>query len=330
MRFACSSLPLKLILNILFICSWFEIFFENFRLFKVENAWIAKFNAHWVEMTSLQNAVWPKSQNYVLVIHEVSNSNTSKADWLYEQKAWRSMFYYITQSSLASQKFISWHSLKHHLTTFSSIIKFHLIITLYLLHLWSKYITFMVSRIITFMVEILLHLWLIFITFMVGVTFMVDFYYIYGWLLHDVSMQDIDIAHRVPARKDSSGPNTIICKFVRRQVEERVMAARKDVSKVAPIQLGYGVQVSLSRLGICDHLSPLNQALLTEEKKVQQAKGFNFCWAKQAQHSLGWQIARAFINWTLFKIFSLCKPVRSRLEQSKQLSILALTIVVCS
>ena len=66
--------------------------------------------------------------------------------------------------------------------------KLHLIITLYLLHLWSKYITFMVSRIITFMVEILLHLWLgillhlclIFITFMLGITFMVDFYYIYG------------------------------------------------------------------------------------------------------------------------------------------------------
>ena len=50
----------------------------------------------------------------------------------------------------------------------------------------------------------------------------------------DVSMQDIDIAHRVPARKASSRPNPIICKFVRRQVKERVMAARKEVSKVTP------------------------------------------------------------------------------------------------
>ena len=39
----------------------------------------------------------------------------------------------------------------------------------------------------------------------------------------DVSMQDIDIAHRVPARKASSRPNPIICKFVRRQVKERVV-----------------------------------------------------------------------------------------------------------
>ena len=47
----------------------------------------------------------------------------------------------------------------------------------------------------------------------------------------DVSMQDIDIAHRVPARKASSRPNPIICKFVRRQVKERMMTARKEFPK---------------------------------------------------------------------------------------------------
>ena len=55
------------------------------------------------------------------------------------------------------------------------------------------------------------------------------------------------------------------------------MAAQKEVCQVPPSQLAYGVEVSLSRLGICDHLSPLNQALLTEPKKVQQAKVFKFC-----------------------------------------------------
>ena len=94
-------------------------------------------------------------------------------------------------------------------------------------------------------------------------------------------MQDIDIADRVPARKASSRPNLIICKFVGRQVKDRVMAAWKEVSNVTPSQLGYGVELSLTRLGIYDHLSPLNQALLTDAKKVQQAKGFKFCWAKQ-------------------------------------------------
>ena len=85
-------------------------------------------------------------------------------------------------------------------------------------------------------------------------------------------MQDIDIAHRVPARKAASRPKPIICKFVGRQIKKRVMAVRKEVSKFAPSKLGYGVEVSLSRLGIYDHSSPLNQA----------KKGLiKFCWAKQ-------------------------------------------------
>ena len=103
------------------------------------------------------------------------------------------------------------------------------------------------------------------------------------------------------------------------------MAVRKEISKVTLSMLGYGVEVSLSRLGIYDHLSPLNQALLSEAKKG----ALNSVGQSKVQYSLGWQILRAFINWTLFKIFILCKPVRSRLEQSKQLSILALLIVVC-
>ena len=95
-------------------------FFENFRLLKLRTLGSRNLMLTEWKTTSLQNAVWPKSHKYVTVIREVSNSNTSKAVWLYEQKAWRSMFYYITQSSLAWQKFIFWHSLKHHLTTFDN------------------------------------------------------------------------------------------------------------------------------------------------------------------------------------------------------------------
>ena len=120
----------------------------------------------------------------LMVIYEVSNSNTSKADWLYGQKAWRSMFYYITQSSLA------WHWI--YLLTFIKTSSDNLFIN----HKASfdNNIIF-----ITFMVEIYyiygepdyhIHGWN-FITFMVRnfITFMLDFYhfyvgyYIYGWLL---------------------------------------------------------------------------------------------------------------------------------------------------
>ena len=120
MRFSYSSLPLKLILNILFTCSWLEIFLKISDCLKLRTLGSRNLMLTEWKTTSLQNAVWPKSHNYVRVIREVSNSNTLKAVWLYEQKAWRSMFYYITQSSLAWQKFIFWLSLKHHLTTFDN------------------------------------------------------------------------------------------------------------------------------------------------------------------------------------------------------------------
>ena len=40
----------------------------------------------------------------------------------------------------------------------------------------------------------------------------------------DCTIQDIDIAHRLPARNPSNRPNAIVCKFTRRIVKERIMA----------------------------------------------------------------------------------------------------------
>ncbi|CAB4005565.1 Hypothetical predicted protein, partial [Paramuricea clavata] len=40
----------------------------------------------------------------------------------------------------------------------------------------------------------------------------------------DVSLQDIDIAHRVQSRRPSQNSNPIICKFVRRLAKEKIMA----------------------------------------------------------------------------------------------------------
>ena len=61
------------------------------------------------------------------------------------------------------------------------------------------------------------------------------------------------------------------------------MAVRKEISKVTLSMLGYGVEVSLSRLGIYDHLSPLNQALLSEAKKG----ALNSVGQSKVQYSLG-------------------------------------------
>ena len=46
--------------------------------------------------------------------------------------------------------------------------------------------------------------------------------------LNDISFEDIDTTHRVPIRVHSASnkPQSIICKFVRRLVKDKVMAVR--------------------------------------------------------------------------------------------------------
>ena len=72
----------------------------------------------------------------------------------------------------------------------------------------------------------------------------------------DVSLQDIDIAHRVPARQVSSRPNAIIFKLVRRLAKNKVMEVRKEVSKLQVVQLGFSTGNSVQHVNIYDHLTP--------------------------------------------------------------------------
>ena len=50
----------------------------------------------------------------------------------------------------------------------------------------------------------------------------------------EVSLQDIDIAHRVLTRRESDGPKPVICKFVRRLAKGKVMEVRKQAAEVNP------------------------------------------------------------------------------------------------
>ncbi|CAB3995983.1 Hypothetical predicted protein [Paramuricea clavata] len=93
----------------------------------------------------------------------------------------------------------------------------------------------------------------------------------------DVSIQDIDISHRIPARRQTSRPNAIVCKFVRRLAKERVIAARKRTSNINPQQLGLSPEAQLSNLNIFEHLSPRLQELLFEANKYKRA---NNCWTR--------------------------------------------------
>ena len=55
----------------------------------------------------------------------------------------------------------------------------------------------------------------------------------------DISIHDIDIAHRIPTRNSTSGPRAVICKFTRRVIKEQVMNKRKDACKISSTSIGF-------------------------------------------------------------------------------------------
>ena len=89
--------------------------------------------------------------------------------------------------------------------------------------------------------------------------------------------------HRVPSRNTSDGrPKPIICKFTRRIARESVMAARGEINKIAPADIGLRVGSSLQHAAIYDHLSPRLQSLLSDAKIIKERFLFSFCWAKNS------------------------------------------------
>ena len=84
-----------------------------------------------------------------------------------------------------------------------------------------------------------------------------------------VSLQDLDVAHRVPQRDQDGGPKPIICKFIRRLAKSEVMNHQRDACKVDPCGLGSSVDVSLGAVRVFDHLSPRLQQVLFEAKKFK-------------------------------------------------------------
>ena len=48
----------------------------------------------------------------------------------------------------------------------------------------------------------------------------------------EISIQDIDIAHRIPTRNATSSLRPVVCKFTRRIAKEKVMNVGKDACKV--------------------------------------------------------------------------------------------------
>ena len=92
-----------------------------------------------------------------------------------------------------------------------------------------------------------------------------------------ISLEDIDIAHRVPARNDSRY-KPIICKFSRANCKRII-----NINKVNPNSAGLPPGSQLSEARVYDHLTPSLQTLLYEAKKFQQQYSYKFCWVSNSK-----------------------------------------------
>ena len=98
----------------------------------------------------------------------------------------------------------------------------------------------------------------------------------------EVSILDIDIAHRASTRNESQGPKPVVCKFVRRLAKGKVMEVRQRASQVNPTSIGLYAESELRRARIFDHLTPKKQNVLFEAKKFKERNHYQFCWAKNS------------------------------------------------
>lgn len=97
-----------------------------------------------------------------------------------------------------------------------------------------------------------------------------------------VTINDIDIAHRVPKRStrsedERSSHNAIICKFTRRLPIQEIMQQRVRISTINPSEIGLPDDVLLGSARMFEHLTPKLQQLLYESKKCQQKLKLKFC-----------------------------------------------------
>ena len=84
----------------------------------------------------------------------------------------------------------------------------------------------------------------------------------------DIFLSEIDIAHRVQQRDTSTGngnrrrPNSIICKFTRRMIRDRVLASRGNASRITTEGLNLPSSAEIYRIAINRHHTPRLQELL--------------------------------------------------------------------
>ncbi|KAK2547654.1 hypothetical protein P5673_032311 [Acropora cervicornis] len=93
---------------------------------------------------------------------------------------------------------------------------------------------------------------------------------IFNKMVANVSINDLDIAHRVSTRSASrEGPKPIVCKFTRRLARNEVMSLRKEACKINLEEIGLPQAEEI-------------QLLYADGKDFKSRYNFEFCWAKNA------------------------------------------------
>lgn len=81
-------------------------------------------------------------------------------------------------------------------------------------------------------------------------------------------------------RNRSESPETSYLLIYTGLAREKVLAKRKDVSRVKPEDLGLRTADSNGHLAAFEHLTPRLQKLLHEARQFQSMSRYEFCWAK--------------------------------------------------
>lgn len=109
---------------------------------------------------------------------------------------------------------------------------------------------------------------------------------LFSALGNDISVYDIDIAHRVPQRNAAIDngrrrqPNAIVCKFTRRMARDKVLASGRNTSQLTLEALGFSPTAEINRIRIYSHLTPRLQELLYAAKAHQNMHSYKWCWSK--------------------------------------------------
>lgn len=99
-----------------------------------------------------------------------------------------------------------------------------------------------------------------------------------------VTLQDIDIAHRVPKRKEQdSEPPAIICKFTRRLAKNQVLRHKKATKNVSASDLGLDSEQAIKKIMVYEHLTPKMQDLHYKCRSFQRENSYKHCWVKNSK-----------------------------------------------